>query len=189
MGASRWHAENVAAEAGSKPSPRKSIGVEDVAPLRACGIVAAMVIVTCAGPGGKELIQLIDEKMLRLEQEYLANRSCMRKFVEHSVFNAFVMFITVFNIMVMCMDHHNKPAWCECFINMANFAENFNCFDCFLVVISLPSLIPLFMGVLPTCKGGGGGMASSLRAFRIFRMARVLRVFRLVRRWRSLKEI
>ncbi|KAJ9464281.1 Voltage-dependent calcium channel type D subunit alpha-1 [Diplonema papillatum] len=110
-------------------------------------------------------------------------------------FNRVLIGVTVINVLVLCVDHHgisddlndnlllinfacNIVFIAELFIKLwglggrVYFGDPFNCFDCLLVLVSIPETV--------------SGEGSALSAFRVFR---IMRVLRLVRRLRTLRSI
>jgi len=61
------------------------------------------------------------------------------------------------------------------------FNEAFNCFDCFIVLISTIDLAIAFAS--SDVSGGGGGAISAMRAFRL------LRVFKLAKSWKEFQVL
>lgn len=101
-------------------------------------------------------------------------------------FGNFIMGVIMLNVTLMATEHHNQPDWQTDFLKIANyifagifivemllkwfalglpeyFSDNFNCFDCLIVFISILEIIL-----------GGGGLS-------VLRMLRLVRVFRLIK--------
>jgi hypothetical protein len=118
-------------------------------------------------------------------------------------FSAFIIFLILANTVVLAMDHHPMTEAFAHNLELVNFAltvcftiemcikmlglglftyseDQFNLFDCFIVLVSWVEFIsipPFFI----SGKNGGGGAISALRTFRLFR------VFKLARDWPAMK--
>eukprot|EP00756_Hemistasia_phaeocysticola_P021955 Hpha_TRINITY_DN15803_c5_g1::TRINITY_DN15803_c5_g1_i1::g.189890::m.189890/K04852/CACNA1E; voltage-dependent calcium channel R type alpha-1E len=124
-----------------------------------------------------------------------------RKLVRWKIFDHFMLFVTVLNVLVLGVDHYGIQPGLATVIEWINlictiiftleiilkfaglgfcltFRDPYNRFDFFLVVVGIPQLLMSFLG------GGGGGNLLS-----VFRMLRVLRVLRLARRWERLRKV
>merc|ERR1711871_1939682 len=100
-------------------------------------------------------------------------------------FGNFIMAVIAVNVLLMATEHHNQPDGLTTFLAITNlifciifavemllkqfalgmeyFSDNFNCFDCLIVIISFLELAM-----------GGGGLS-------VLRMLRLVRVFKLVK--------
>jgi len=128
--------------------------------------------------------------------------------VLHPKFSNFITLCILLNTAALAADHHDmEPAFEEnleifnfiftCIFALEMFLkipglglrlymeDNFNRFDCAIVLISIIETIgapPSFLNPDPTASTGGGGV-SALRSFRLFR------VFKLAREWEAMRQL
>eukprot|EP00754_Rhynchopus_humris_P012755 Rhum_TRINITY_DN14303_c21_g1::Rhum_TRINITY_DN14303_c21_g1_i1::g.80076::m.80076/K21862/DSC1, NaCP60E; voltage-gated cation channel len=130
----------------------------------------------------------------------------MKRFVNWTWFNRFIITVIAFNVVVMMIDHHGISADLENFLEITSFVCNiifivemvlkmvglglkgyfvdgWNRFDFTLVMISIPEVV---IALKDSNFGGGDSGTSGVTALRALR---AFRVTRLLRRYRSLQIV